>query len=795
MRTEANWVRKGFFFSGLCLVLVLLVGSVAAAAETAPAAAEADSNGIPVVSLTVDPEELQKVNDSADHSYRAREGLVRIEIPQAYEGEFGEINPDTVQVDLPLAYIRGRGNSSWLEKKKSYKFKLENKTDILGMGKSKHWVLVSNAMDSSLLRNRVMLGIGRAFGLSFTPKFLSVDLYINGEYMGNYILGHQVRIEKESVGIDEVPSGAVKEPEITGGYLLAMNPAPGEAPEDIFVTDRGVRFLLKTPGFGSDGENPGTQEARDYITKYLQSTEDAIFSEDLKDADGHSWTEYMDMESAAKYWWVQEICLNGDAFRSDSAFLYKERNGKLTWGPLWDFDITLNPDAYDDGLNIITMAWLDHLRACDPQFREELIRTWEEFKPVLEEAIGDGGMIDRYAGEISASWKQNHDRWYPETEANSHSLDAQVIELKQFIRQRIRDISAAMEKIGDVTEQSAPAQETAQGGEAGGVEVPGAQPDDVAGGICGTCWWRIDAEWNLVIGPLEGGEGTLAAWTNGAERPWHLYRDSIRSAAFQGTVRAQTCLAFFYHCYSLERIDLTGLDTSGVQMMRGMFSWCPVLEELDLSSLDTSSATNMREMFLGDYSLARLDLSGFDFSGVTDLRWMFYRCHALKSIVFPERVGPVAVNMTGMFADCFALESPDLSGFDTPNVTAVRAMFYRCQALKKLSLAGMDTSSVSSMAYMFAGCGSLTDLDLKGLDTSGVTDMSSMFLDCDSLTSLDLSSFDTARAEMEDLFAYCASLNFVTVGDLWKTEPGRGGDTLFQGCEQPVNLSAGVTEE
>ena len=94
------------------------------------------------------------------------------------------------------------------------------------MGKSKHWVLLSNAMDSSLLRNRVMAGIGRAFGMSFTPKMLSVDLYINGEYMGNYVLGHQIRIEKASVGIDEIPLGATQEPEITGGYLLAMSPGP-----------------------------------------------------------------------------------------------------------------------------------------------------------------------------------------------------------------------------------------------------------------------------------------------------------------------------------------------------------------------------------------------------------------------------------------------------------------------------------------------------------------------------------------------------------------------------------------
>jgi len=96
MRTKGSWRKKAFFFWGLCLVLMLLAGSVTALAETSSAAGEADRNGIPIVRLTVDPEELQKVNESPDHSYRARDGRVRIEIPQGYEGEFGEIDPDTL---------------------------------------------------------------------------------------------------------------------------------------------------------------------------------------------------------------------------------------------------------------------------------------------------------------------------------------------------------------------------------------------------------------------------------------------------------------------------------------------------------------------------------------------------------------------------------------------------------------------------------------------------------------------------------------------------------------------------
>lgn len=125
----------------------------------------------------------------------------------------------------------------------------------------------------------------------------------------------------------------------------------------------------------------------------------------------------------------------------------------------------------------------------------------------------------------------------------------------------------------------------------------------------------------------------------------------------------------------------------------------------------------------------------------------------------------------------------------------MRGMFYRCHGLTELSLAGLDTSSAASTAYMFAGCGNLESLDLTGLDTSGVTDMSCMFLACYSLASLDLGSFDTAQAEMDDMFAYCSSLASVTVGDRWETEEGRGGDTLFYGCEQPAEILTGENPE
>ena len=135
MRTKANRVKKAVLF--FCLVPIILAGSVASAAETeSDAAVTAGTNGIPVVSLTIDPEEFQEVNESLDHSYRAPGACVQIKAPEGYEGEFGEIDPDTTEIDLPLEYIRGRGNSTWLEKRNHINLNWKRKRTSSEWGKA-----------------------------------------------------------------------------------------------------------------------------------------------------------------------------------------------------------------------------------------------------------------------------------------------------------------------------------------------------------------------------------------------------------------------------------------------------------------------------------------------------------------------------------------------------------------------------------------------------------------------------------------------------------------------------------
>ena len=405
-----------------------------------------EDNNIPVLYLNIDPEEFVKVNESPDHSYRAQDGTVKICVPEGYTGDYGTEVLENTQ-ELELDYIRGRGNGTWSSEKRPYRFKLKEKEDLLGMGANKHWVLLANSFDPTLLRNRLISYISTQMGLSFTPKCLPVDLVVNGQYYGSYLLCENVRVGKNRVNIDELSEEDIAEPEVTGGYLMHFFPKGDESLENVLVTDRMVRFGIDSPDF-SEGES-GQKEQQTYIFDYLQKTEDAIFSQDFCDEEGVPYSEYMDIDSAARYWWIQEYSVNFDGMKTSSTYLYKERSGKLCWGPVWDFDLALgrSDDTIDGFLNC-PMIWLDRLRAFEPGYQQALTETWEELDKILDSVIEEGGVLDIYADQIRSSWEDDCllMNGYPEDGTVPDDFDREIEHLRSWMRARKDWINNNIEK-------------------------------------------------------------------------------------------------------------------------------------------------------------------------------------------------------------------------------------------------------------------------------------------------------------------------------------------------------------
>lgn len=99
--------------------------------------------------------------------------------------------------------IRGRGNTTWGCAKKPFAIKFDEKTKICGMPKHKRWVLIANYLDHSHLKNEMAFYLSRQLGLDYTVRGKFVNLVLNGNYVGLYWLGEQIKVNSNRVDIDE----------------------------------------------------------------------------------------------------------------------------------------------------------------------------------------------------------------------------------------------------------------------------------------------------------------------------------------------------------------------------------------------------------------------------------------------------------------------------------------------------------------------------------------------------------------------------------------------------------------
>ena len=216
-------------------------------------------NGLPVVTIEIDETEghtIDDMNGSKDHSVECS-GKMQITVPEGFQYCDLDEEPESLG-PVELDYIRGRGNSTWGIAKKPYKIKLANKTDIFGLGKNKHWVLLANANDPSAFKNRLTGWLGDAVGFEFTPRGVPVDVVmiakrdgveVSRQNLGNYMLAEHVRIDKNRLEIPELTENDVDEKDISGGYLIQNGNQVDKDSPDRFVTDRGFCLANDTPTF------------------------------------------------------------------------------------------------------------------------------------------------------------------------------------------------------------------------------------------------------------------------------------------------------------------------------------------------------------------------------------------------------------------------------------------------------------------------------------------------------------------------------------------------------------------
>ena len=272
-------------------------------------------------------------------------------------------NPDwTVHLEGETG-IRGRGNTTWSYPKKPYALKLKDKQEVLGMPKHKRWVLLANWMDRTLLRNAVSFNLASRSSLAYTPKGEFVELFVNDVHMGNNFLCEHIKVDKTRVNIDELD-----EDEVDGGYILELDSYFDE-PYKFKSAVRNLPYMFKDP----DEVN---SDQFTFIQDYVNNLEKSLY--DNSRFAEREYTEYIDQQSFADWWIIMELTGIWEPNHPKSTYMHKDKGGKLTMGPVWDFDW----ETY------MPMSWFRIKDALyygrlfqDPEFVALVKERWTALKP------------------------------------------------------------------------------------------------------------------------------------------------------------------------------------------------------------------------------------------------------------------------------------------------------------------------------------------------------------------------------------------------------------------------------
>ncbi len=338
--------------------------------------------------------------------------------------------------------IKGRGNSSWLwYPKKPFRLKLDEKDNLLGLKSDRDWVLLADYRDPTHLMNTYAFTVGQGLDIPYPNHSRYVEVTLNNNYIGMYILTEQVEQGENRVAIDE-----------TEGILLSLDVDDG--PElSPGKNDNFWSSVYKMPVCVKSPEIIYTTQLSGVKSDFAQ-LETAI-----KGADYAAVAKLFDIPVFIDFLILQELVYNVEVDAPRSMYLHKNKGGKWTMGPLWDFDagfdfdwgtmytghnyfksykelvLGTSPLNHTGGYNVPSF-FTDLFRS--KQFVEEYKARWLVVKEKLMTEYWDTTQL--YADGFAEAAQRDAKRW-PIDKNNA----AEIQKMKQWLNSRISYLSTVIE--------------------------------------------------------------------------------------------------------------------------------------------------------------------------------------------------------------------------------------------------------------------------------------------------------------------------------------------------------------
>ena len=254
--------------------------------------------------------------------------------------------------------IRGSSSAS-LFPKKGYGFETQfadgsnNNIELLGMPSENDWVLHGPYSDKTLMRNALAYIFAGEI-MAYAPRVRHLEMVVNGEYRGVYLLTEKIKRDKDRVDISKLRPEDTSGDQLTGGFIVKVDKFTGNSTgwTSAFPYADGNgnhRYVYHDPKFE---ELEPVQ--RDYIENFIFDFESVMDSPTFNDS-LTGYTQWIDEDTFIEGFFINEIGKNVDAYRL-STYLYKDRDSidtRLKFGPVWDFNLAFGNADYCEGGNFI----------------------------------------------------------------------------------------------------------------------------------------------------------------------------------------------------------------------------------------------------------------------------------------------------------------------------------------------------------------------------------------------------------------------------------------------------------
>ena len=321
--------------------------------------------------------------------------------------------------------IEKRGNSSQWNDKTPYRFETvdaqgeNNNVELLGMPEENDWVLYAPWQDKTMIRNVLIYKLSNQLG-RYASKTRFVELFLNNEYQGVYVLMEKIKRDRGRVSISKLEPDEIDGDDVTGGYILKF---------DWFYTgdniggfESGYDGMIYNYHYPKPSDIAPQQEA--YIQDYIDNFENLMLSNNYAD-ELSGYPSIMNVESFVDFILLQELAKNVDAYRL-STYIYKDKESiddRLTAGPIWDFNhgfgncdygetwetenwlLEYNPEGGDQ------MAFWWELLWQDENFQFKAAQRYTELRSNVFSEENINSIIDSSVSFLGEAIERNFSKW------------------------------------------------------------------------------------------------------------------------------------------------------------------------------------------------------------------------------------------------------------------------------------------------------------------------------------------------------------------------------------------------